>query len=297
MNKQIILSALQSQLETVRVAAIAHEENVFSPSLLKLQSKIKAWFDTNIMDNIHDITIESDRITIKPCDTTDYGNTISIDYRSSWRSEGGYFETSAYRPDLKSNEDCSNAIFYYKVMAAIALNWQNVCNKYNGSWLPAFNKMKAAKSEKYAELSKIENEIRNCEREIATLEKEVYNQSGFECQLKPYAGMNSKRNEETNEYEYTKKYDDHNIKAQYGRGRWDTYCINSFKVISFPKAKHAKVVLEYKQAGTVKASTAELNKTRYAEFINEVYAWNSSRAEKREVEIDEKIAIYNKVDA
>jgi hypothetical protein len=295
MNKQIILSALQSQLETVRVAAIAHEENVFSPSLLKLQSKIKVWFDTNIMDNIHDITIESDRITIKPCDTTEYGNTISIDYRSGWRSEGGYFETSAYRPDLKSNEDCSNAIFYYKVMAAIALNWQNVCNKYNGSWLPAFNKMKAAKSEKYAELSKIENEIRNCEREIATLEKEVYNQSGFECTLKDWTEFNSTRVD--GEYVYAKNLTPHNIKAQYGRGRWDYYYINSFKVISFPKAKHAKVVLEYKQGGAEKVCTAELNKQRYAEFINEVYAWNSSRAEKREVEIDEKIAIYNKVDA
>ena len=89
----------------------------------------------------------------------------------------------------------------------------------------------------------------------------------------------------------------HTIKAHYGRARWDYYYINSFKVISFPKAKHGKVVLEYKQAATEKTHTAELNKTRYAEFINEVYRWQSSGAAAREESVDERVARYNKVDA
>jgi hypothetical protein len=89
----------------------------------------------------------------------------------------------------------------------------------------------------------------------------------------------------------------HNIKAHYGRARWDYYFINSFKVISFPKAKHGKVVLEYKQSGNEKTHTAELNKTRYAEFINEVYAWQTSGAASREESVDERVARYNKTEA
>jgi hypothetical protein len=68
-------------------------------------------------------------------------------------------------------------------------------------------------------------------------------------------------------------------------------------VISFPKAKHGKVVLEYKQSGNEKTHTAELNKTRYAEFINEVYNWQTSKAESREADTNERVARYNKVDA
>ena len=113
MNKNIILAALQSQLETVKTAAVAHEDNVYTPALSKLTSKIKVYFDQYVAENIHDISIASDRITIQPNDDTSYGNTISIDYRGSWRNDGAYFETSSYRPDLKSNEDNTKTIRYY----------------------------------------------------------------------------------------------------------------------------------------------------------------------------------------
>jgi hypothetical protein len=295
MNKQIILSALQSQLETVKADAVAHEQNVFNPAVAKLTAKIAEWFATNIILNIHEIEIASDRITIYPNDDTSYGNSITIDYRGSYGGKGGYFETSAYRPDLKSNEDCSNTVFYYETMAAIAKGWSNVCNRYKDNWLSAYTKLAAAKSEKYNEIYKIEREVRNCEQEIAVLEKEIYNQSGFECTLKDNYDYNGTSVD--GEYVYTKTTSPHNIKAHYGRARWDYYYINSFKVISFPKAKHGKVVLEYKQAGTEKTSTAELNKTRYAEFINDVYNWQTSGAASREESVDERVARYNKVDA
>lgn len=297
MNKQIILKALQSELETVKAAAIGHEEQVFNPAVTKLTDKIKTWFDTNVIANIHDISIQSDRITVTPSDTTVYGNTITIDHRAGWRSEGGYFETSASRPDLKSNEDCANAVFYYQVMAAIAANWQNVCNKYNGSWLPAYSKLATTNSEKYGEIYKIEREVRNCEAEIATIEMEVYNQSGFECALKPFTNYNS--NYDNNECVYTKVYDEKHIKAFFGRSKWDYAYVNWFKVVSFPKAKHGKVVLEWNSGAddSNKKRTIEMNKTRYAEFINEVYRWQSSGAASREESVDERVARYNKTEA
>ena len=295
MNKQIILSALQSQLETVKADAIAHGNDVYTPALAKLESKIKVYFEQYICQHLHDITISSDRITIQPVDTTAYGSTITIDYRSSWRGENGYFETSNYRPDLKSNEDNTNAIRYYKAMAAVANAFDLICEQYKTKWLTAFNKIESAKSDKYNEIYKIEREIRNCESEIAVLEKEIYNQSGFECTLKDYTDY--KGTSVDGEYIYTKTTTPHQIKAQYGRARWDYYYINSFKVISFPKAKHGKVVLEYKQSGNEKTHTAELNKTRYAEFIADVYNWQTSGAASREETVDERVARYNKVDA
>jgi len=295
MNKQIILSALQSQLETVKASAITHEEHVFNPAVAKLTSKIKAYFETHIAENIHEIEIASERITITPNDTTAYGSTITIDYRGSWRGDAGYFETSAYRPDLKSNEDNTSTVRYYKVLAAIANGFDLICEQYKTKWLTTYTKLAAAKSEKYDAIYKIEREIRNCEQEIAVLEKEIYNQSGFECTLKDWS--DSKSTSVDNEYVYTKTTTPHNIKAHYGRARWDYYLINTFKVISFPKAKHGKVVLEYKQAGTEKAYTAELNKTRYAEFINDVYNWQTSGAASREESVDERVARYNKTEA
>ena len=295
MNKQIILKALQTQLETVKADAIAHEDTVYNPALAALVSKIKVWFDQNVAQSIHDIQIGSDRITVSPSDNTGYGNTITIDYRGSWRNEGGYFETSSYRPDLKSNEDNTATIHYYNVLAGIANSFNSLCAKYKNSWLPAMNKLESAKSEKYNEIYKIEREIRSCENEIAAIEKEAYNQVGFECTLKPYANYDS--HYDNNECVYTKKFDDKNIKAQYGRSRWDYYYINSFKVISFPKSKHGKVVLEFKQQETDKPRTAELNKARYAEFVNEVYNWQNFGAASREEDIDERVNRYSKAEA
>ena len=295
MNKNIILAALQSQLETVKADAIGHEEHVFNPAVAKLKAKITEWFATNVCDGLHDVEIASERLTITPNDTTAYGSTITIDYRGSWRGDNGYFETSSYRPDLKSNEDNTQTVFYFNTMAAVANAFSSICAKFKSSWMPAYSKLAAAKSEKYDEIYKIQREVRNCENEIAVLEKEQYNQSGFECTLKDWADYNSTSVD--GEYVYIKKLTPHNIKAHYGRGRWEYHYINSFKVISFPKAKHSKVVLEYKQGGNDKVYTAELNKVRYADFISDVYAWQTSGADSREATTDERVARYNKVDA
>lgn len=295
MNKNIILSALQTQLQTVKASVATHEQDVYQPAVAKLTAKIAEWFATNVASDIHSIEIASERITITPSDTTAYGSTITIDYRGSWRGDNGYFETSVYRPDLKSNEDNALAVHYYSVMSAIAYAFPAICEQFKTKWLTAFSKLSDVKSEKYNEIYKIEREIRNCESEIAVLEKEIYNQSGFECTLKDNYDYNSTKVD--GEYVYTKTLNPHNIKAHYGRARWDYYFINTFKVISFPKAKHGKVVLEYKQSGNEKTHTAELNKTRYAEFINDVYNWQTSGAASREKSVDERVARYNKVDA
>jgi len=181
-------------------------------------------------------------------------------------------------------------------MAAIANAFDLICDQYKTKWLSAFQKIESAKSEKYNEIYKIEREIRNCEAEIATLEKEKYNQSGIECTLKPMANYDSCN--DINERVYTKKYAEHHIKAHYGRSKYDYAYINSFKVVSFPKAKHGKVILEWKGgADDTKTRTVELNKARYAEFISEVHSWETTRAAERESYVDERVARYNKVDA
>jgi hypothetical protein len=295
MNKNIILAALQSQLETVKASVATHEQDVYQPAVAKLTAKITEWFATNVISDIYSIEIASERIVITPADTTAYGSTISIDYRGSWRGDAGYFESSAYRPDLKSNEDNTLSVHYYQVMAAVACTFSAICDQYKAKWMPAHTKLINAKSDLYNEIYKIEREIRSCESEIAELEKEKYNQAGFECVLADWTDYNSTSVD--NDYVYVKKTSPHQIKAHYGRGRWDCYYINSFKVLSFPKAKHSKVVLEYKQSADEKVMTAELSKQRYAEFINDVYSWQTSGAATREANVDERVARYNKVDA
>jgi hypothetical protein len=55
--------------------------------------------------------------------------------------------------------------------------------------------------------------------------------------------------------------------------------------------------LEWKTDANDKTRTTELNKTRYAEFVNEVYNWQTKGAAAREESVDERVARYNKVDA
>ena len=297
MNKNIILTALQSQLETVKAAAIKHEQEVFEPAVSHLNDKILSWFADNVMPNLHSVSIHSDSIVIKPSDTTGYGSDITINYRASWRrdGEGAYFDVSSYRPDIDSREDNTQSVYYYRVLAAVANCFQLICEQYKTKWLPAITKLRDAKSEKFNAIYNLEREIRTCEAEIATIEKEVYNQSGFECTLKPYVNCNS--NYDNGDCVYTKTQDEHHIKLTHGRSRWDYYYINSFKVVSFPKAKHSKVVLEWKSTSNDIARTVEVNKARYAEFVNDVYHWQTSGAAAREESIDERVARYNKTEA
>lgn len=292
MNNNIILKALQSQLETVKAAAIAHEQDVYQPAVAKLTAKLKAWFEENVMADLHDIELQSENIVIYPSDTTAYGNTITIQYRSSWRGDNAYFETSAYRPDLDSREDNGVTIFYYTTMARVAVKFADICEQWKTKWMPAFGKLEAAKSAAYSSIYGIESEIRKIETEIANDEKAVYNKAGFECTLKPYA--NYKSDYSGDKAIYVKESNAHSIRAFYGRGRWDYNAINSFKVVSFPKAKHAKVVLEWKMSSDDKVRTAELNKQRYADFVNEVYNWQTTGADQREALIDERIISWNK---
>ena len=122
--------------------------------------------------------------------------------------------------------------------------------------------------------------------------RSVYNKAGFECTLKPNTTYDS--NYEGDKAVYTMVTNDHAIRVHYGRAKWDYFAINSFKVLSFPKAKHGKVVIEYKSSKDDISRGAILNKQRYADFVNEVYRWQSSGAEQREADIDEKVANWNK---
>ena len=289
MNKNIILAALQTQLQTVKADAVAHEDNVYSPAIAKLNDKIAKWFAENVISGMHKIELNSDSVTVYPTNSTGYGNSISINYRGGWRSDGGYVEVTSYRPDLSSNEDNTNSIAYYAAMYGIAQKFDRISKEYMNKWLPAFNKLAAANSEKYGEIYKIEREIRNCEQEIATIEKEVYFKSGFECTLKP--------RHEFNWSTYEKQVEDKTIRLTNGRSRWDYFSINSFKVVNFPKAKHAKVVIEFPYGHDNKLTTREVSKKYYAEFVNEVYDWQTKGAAEKEAQVDEKVAHYASVEA
>jgi hypothetical protein len=289
MNKNIILAALQSQLQTIKAESQAHYTDVYQPAVAKLNDKISKWFATNVISGMHLIELNGDSITVYPTDATGYSNNISINYRGGWRSDGGYVEVSSYRPDLNSSEDNTNSIAYYAAMYAIAQKFDRISKEYMTKWLPAFNKLTAAKSDISDAIWKIEREIRNCEEEIATIEKDIYFKSGFECTLKPRHDFDWSTNE--------KKVDAKHIRLTNGRSRWDYFNINSFKVVNFPKAKHAKVVLEFPYGSDNKIVTREVSKKYYSQFVDSVYHWQTKGAAEKEAEVDEKVAHYATTEA
>ena len=286
-NKQVILQALQTQLATVKTAGIEHETNVYEPAMAKLNDKIKSWFSDNVIADLHSISIGSDSIVIKPSDTTGYGSDITINYRGRWGSDANhYFDVNSYRADIESREDNLFAIKYYNAMASIATEFANICTQYRTKWQTQFKKILSEKEAMYTEIYKLEREIRNCESEIAELEKDVYNRSGAECTLKPYTDYSKN---DVGEYVMISR--PHIIRAQYGRARWDYYSINSFVVVNYPKTKHGKVVLDFKGGDISDSKThrIELNKARYADFISSVHAWQTAGADERVEDVQEKI--------
>jgi len=288
LNKEIILQALASQLKTVRELAIAHEKTIYEPAVEALRIKIVKYFEECDITDVNKVALTSDCIIIYPNGNEGYSNRITLTYRSNYKGENAYVELDTYRADMKSNEDNTDSIFYYNVVGNVVKCFHNISKTYITKWQPALSKLNAAKEEQYDEIWQLEREYRNCEQEIITLEKEKFNSIGVTCKLKDYVSLDYTY--ENGEHTANKKVAPHSIRAQYGRSKWDYVYISGFTVLNFPKSKHSKVVLEYISSDTDKKRTIELNKSRYAEFINEVYNWQTSRAEEREQDVNERIA-------
>lgn len=286
MNNKVILSALQAQLVANQAAYEAHYTNVFTPAVDKLNAAVAEWFSQNVMPNIHSVSIERDSLTILPNNENSWHNDIKIERRGGWAKQDAYYEMSMNRQDVSSKQDNENSLHYFNCVAAVTFNFSDICKKMEG-WLAARNVLSD-------DLSAVEENAYTCKREIRRVEdllkeeaKEAYFQTGFECQLL-----------DTTEFNYDDKSmrkEKHYLHLQYGRARWDYYRVNSFKVVNYPKTKHGKVVLEFSYNGDT--ATREINKPRYAEFVDSVYNWQTSGAASQEEYIKERVARYASIEA
>jgi len=286
-NKQIVIKALQTELETVKNAAVTHEKEVYEVDMAWQTAQIREFF-SGIVGGINRIDCGASEITVYPNSGNDYSNRIELSVRSSWSSKKSewYVELKSYRPDMSSNTDNSDACFYYTVLSKIANCFTLICEEFLNVWRPKMLEFEKAKEDFYSKMYDIEREIRNIESQIDADSKLEYHKTGFAVTLNDYWDWDWKH-DGVNEYTIHSK--PHDMRVQIGRARWDYMYFNSFKVVSYPKTKHGKVVIDYMRADDTAPRRTELNKTRYADLVDAVYAWQTKGAAERQKQCEDKL--------
>lgn len=290
MSKTII-SALETQLATTERELQQHTELVYQPSIKFISADAKAWFDEHIAE-VHSVDVQSDRITIHPYDpasSSSWYNGIDIVRRSDWRGEKVYFECSSRQPNIDSREDYSDASTYAYLFSLVCQNFKTICDRMEAYWLEEFRKLNAALNEYTEKIYDINRELRKCQDAVIEEERQKYYRTGAKCALTAYA--DDKRNPETELYEMVTE--EHSIRVQYGRSKWDYAYVTAFTVLDYPKAKHGKVTIEYTPTGEKKTRTLVLSKGRYQELVTEAVNWNLTGCAKRVEYIKERIARFN----
>jgi hypothetical protein len=291
-NKQIVLKALQTELEKVKKAAINHEKKEYEVNMAGATEVIKDYFN-GIVEGIKDISCTASDITIYPGVGNDYDNRIELSVRNYWSSKPEwYVELKSYRPDISSNADNTESVFYYTVVAEVAKCFTLISEEYLNVWRPKMLQFEKAKEDFYTKMHEIEREIRNVENQIAEEEKLTYHKTGFAVTLKDYYDW------DYNDGDYTVESKPYDLRQQIGRSRWDYIYFNSFKVVSYPKTKHGKVVIEYQRSGEGNvAQKTELNKQRFSDLVDAVHNWQTKGAEERQKSCEARVNRRNTANA
>lgn len=289
MKKSVVLQALQTQLEKVKRDAIKHEKRVFEPAMAALKKSVVEFF-SEITPGVDNIDVSSDCITIYPNPNRTWNNQIDLKYRGTWDKKNEYVELSANRPDMQSNQNIAEPVHYYNTLNAVVNCFSLIANTYINEWIPAMQQLADGKNAFYSPIWELEREIGKIEKEIAEEEKQKYFQTGAADTLKSYKHFDWKW-QDVGGHKYIIEEKEKSIRMEIGRAKWDYVYVHEFKVDSYPKAKHAKVVLKYKSESTDTAwRTIEINKTRFADFISNVYNWQTRSAAEKTAAAEERYA-------
>jgi len=289
MKKSVVLQALQTQLEKVKAAAVKHEKKVYEPAMADIKSVVSD-FLSEICPGVDDVEVSMDRITVWPNPNKGWNNQIEIVCRSNWNRETEYCELSANRPEMQSHMNIAEPMHYYNTLNAIVNCFTLICNTYMNEWIPAMSEISKAKDAMYSPIWELESEIRKVEKDIAEEEKQKYFQTGTKEKLTGYKHFDWKW-QNTGGHEYIIEDREKAIRMQYGRANYDYVYVHEFQVRNYPKAKHAKVQLWYKgESSDTEYRSIEINKARYEDFINSVYAWQTREAAEKTARAEERYA-------
>lgn len=281
-NKQVILSALKSQLEIKNAEVLKHESEASDPATKKLVDQILDWFKQNISLSVGNIRANSSSIEIvRP----NQYNGIKIYLEKKWvksidkldmnipvnKNYVHYVKLSWYSSSATIEDE--NTLFDLRILGNVATKLHLIEHEYINVWLPEFDKIDKELYDKTWARDEISRSIRQIEREIREEEINAYKKVGSFCEINNALSVDwddEGNNRILKEIPY-------GIKLQYGRSNWDYTHVTYFEVLRSNKYKTSLKVKTFKRT---EESEIEISTKRFDEFVDNVYDWQNGGSEK-----------------
>mgnify|MGYP006281632913 CR=1 FL=1 len=278
MSNQVVLSALKAQLEAKDSEYNQYKAEVYIPQNEKITAEIVKWFQTNVNSSIEKLTASERSIEIPSFANRWQCVSLSID--NYWNKD-----SVAYRMRLSTNSrnikhDETSELLDLIVAGAVAIRFSEIEQQLLKVWGPMFEKVSTPLNDLGREINTLKSGIAGVESDIAEQDKLKYFKPGFELTLKKSKTW-SWAADEVREVEGT-------VKLQYGRSNYDSVHAKAYKIIGKRGIKHAIEITDVHN----RLRTYEVTAMRLKDFIDEVYLWETKKADESTKRAEEKEADY-----
>ncbi len=270
MNKQIILSALESQLESKTIEVENYRKSVYEPARKVLNEEVLQWFKDNVSSLILSLDISTDHINIHGMDLRGFGSCNIyfnyVDYKTKTRyAKMSWYSSSATVQD-------NNTLTDVQIFGMVAANLAKIEDRMLNIWSNTISEIEKGVYAHESNLSQINSSIQQIKNEIRLEEINKYKEVGFECELSP---------------EYYYSYTDNKILERpqcilmkYSRGRFDYVYITYYKIISKIKDTYILEVKDQKYSEQSNDTKITIKEKYMSEFVAEVYNWQTQGSAK-----------------
>lgn len=283
-TKQILYNALQVQLEAKKAECETYDEEIYKPAFQQLGDDVKTWFTSNIQTEFNDFSFNGDNITLD--NENERWREISFKMRG-WSSENSYVEFDWSSGNVSRKNKL--AIQKAKLIGELASKFDMIDDQYRNNWYPAYKELNKNQNDVWETHNALKLALNNLRNEIRIDSVEAMKQIGFEIKsFKPYYSIDW--GYANDERVYKIKTDTHKIKIQHGRSQYDTSYVKGFKVLGKKGNKYeVDIYLEGDNRRTYNVLEKKMD-----DFINNVVEWESTQADSRKKDIEERYNSYTK---
>lgn len=285
MNNQIILSALQAQIDLKKADLATYKENVYYPAKKSFQAETLTWLRENVSSLIPNIDLSSDRIEfMKAAEPFSNWSSATIYLQNNWKADQAdsnkLSATLNWYGSSARTED-ENTLLDVQVFGALASKLGIIEYQFTNIWLPILLDARKPIDDLQSEINGIDRSIKQTESDLRSQEINAYKKLGFACSLNKFLDIDRMK-ETTSLVEHTKE-----IQISTGRGKWDYQYVVAFKVLS---ANKYKATLEITSQNN-KISQVTITNKSFETFIANVYNWQTKDSEDHNKSVTAK---YNK---
>lgn len=284
-TKQILLNALQSQLSVKKQEYELYNNTVTKPAIEELNSEIKSFMKSIIINDDYKIEITPSKITISV--GNDWYSIVELQLQKNYRNEDKWINIT-WNSGVYNLIDRVNNKHTINIISLCINNIKLIETKWINDWFNRRDEVDKNDSVKHKEFKDLQDALDNLKNEIKNDFASIMREIGFELKkFKQQTDLDFKF-DENNKRIYKITNPDKTIKLQIGRSKYDYIYVAGFKVLDKKGNKYKIETFKNEQPDKIYS----ILEKKFDEFIDTVSYWEYEQADKQRLEIEKK---YNNI--